>query len=1061
MQSKLHIVAYKKHIVNFISLVMILGVTFFCLASKNQITLGLEGGQEIRFSDQNLYEKIVAELETRGITYEKSDNLVLTIAGDAIGSIDQLSLNNSNIVDLSGLENFTSLNELNISNNKIVSLNKISGLTNLRKISIYGNQIKDISSLSGLTNLINLNASNNYIQDLSVVGNLTHLQHLDLHHNLIRQTSGIENLTELVELDLYDNLIENLSGVVNLPALTVLRLGENKSGAGNIANLNNINTLTNLRELNFAQNKNSEILNYLSGLHNLEILNLEGNNVTDISALSRLTSLKELILYENQIANITPLFALNNLEVLVLGNNKISTISGVVTNGQIVWPNIKSLRINENNFNKNSEVEFLCNMSNNRELELDYENITDVSLLPHVDDDGTFYVTYEDFGARADGVYDDFIAIRNAQNFGKRKKVQVRGAVGKTYHIFGFYDKYINLETNTDWQNATIIIHDENIDEMAARNRYLFTISNTVYGDRLTISNPDWTVNKQTKNIPELAAALSSLSYEKGYNQYFVKIENSEKKQFIRYKANNHMSNGNNQQDIFLIDKDGNVLNDIIWNFDKITSVTVFPILDSTLTFENGNFVTNSLESMSESNNRGYGKWDTYRRSIQLYTAFNVNISNVNHTISSDQVSGSYNGFFFSDMAANLQLVNCKLFARKYISRYTYDMYLTNAVNVLFDNVIINDINNLNRWFAIVSAYSKDVEYANSQLNVIDAHEGIYNLTIRNSEIGARGIEVLGFGDLKIIDSTINSNELMHLKEDYGSSWDGTIYVSNSTLRYKGKYGLALVSFSTEPDGDAVHDYGYDLVYPNVIIENLTIDNQDNLDRSDLWIIPDWNRATNPYISDTYFDNNIFINGISFINNNHFDNPGMMLFVNNIDKLKGNYVITDLKMQNAEGDFTHAFNVGESMSSNSDVTLTINKPNSFANRLTVYRNDEVVVDNVEINNTYSNTFKEDGDYKMLLTSIYDGYNRDGIKEYEFTIDKSSNPVTPPDDDDDDDNDVIPEPREDENYIPKVPNTGVSSIGTTVSSTFTIVLVIIVCRILIRFSHKKVDFDSIK
>ena len=376
---------------------------------------------------------------------------------------------------------------------------------------------------------------------------------------------------------------------------------------------------------------------------------------------------------------------------------------------------------------------------------------------------------------------------------------------------------------------------------------------------------------------------------------------------------------------------------------------------------------------------------------------------------------------------------------------------------VLFGVVFLNSAKN----GAGFAADHKDVEYANSQLNVIDAHEGIYNLTIRNSEIGARGIEVLGFGDLKIIDSTINSNELMHLKEDYGSSWDGTIYVSNSTLRYKGKYGLALVSFSTEPDGDAVHDYGYDLVYPNVIIENLTIDNQDNLDRSDLWIIPDWNRATNPYISDTYFDNNIFINGISFINNNHFDNPGMMLFVNNIDKLKGNYVITDLKMQNAEGDFTHAFNVGESMSSNSDVTLTINKPNSFANRLTVYRNDEVVVDNVEINNTYSNTFKEDGDYKMLLTSIYDGYNRDGIKEYEFTIDKSSNPVTPPDDDDDDDNDVIPEPREDENYIPKVPNTGVSSIGTTVSSTFTIVLVIIVCRILIRFSHKKVDFDSIK
>ena len=124
------------------------------------------------------------------------------------------------------------------------------------------------------------------------------------------------------------------------------------------------------------------------------------------------------------------------------------------------------------------------------------------------------YITYEDFGARADGVYDDIIAIRNAHNYANANNVEVRANGNKEYHIFGYYNDPVIINTSVDWGNANFIIHDEDIDEKSCRFRNLFIVSSNIMPmiiDENIVSQ--LTINKNTKSLSQLKSTLS------GYNK--------------------------------------------------------------------------------------------------------------------------------------------------------------------------------------------------------------------------------------------------------------------------------------------------------------------------------------------------------------------------------------------------------------------------------------------------------------------------------------------------------------------------------------------------------------
>ncbi len=91
-----------------------------------------------------------------------------------------------------------------------------------------------------------------------------------------------------------------------------------------------IKDLKSLKCLNLENNQLSDI-SPLINLCNLEKLNLDNNLINDISPLKDLRNLTELRLYRNQISNISSLKGLKNLNILDLQNNPLEELSEWIT----------------------------------------------------------------------------------------------------------------------------------------------------------------------------------------------------------------------------------------------------------------------------------------------------------------------------------------------------------------------------------------------------------------------------------------------------------------------------------------------------------------------------------------------------------------------------------------------------------------------------------------------------------------------------------------------------------------------------------------------------------
>lgn len=98
-----------------------------------------------------------------------------------------------------------------------------------------------------------------------------------------------------------------------------------------ISNISNLGYLKNLRVLYLQRNAISDITP-LRGLTKLEVLSLNGNRISSVSSVSALTSLEELYIRDNRITDYSPLVNLKKLNILYLQGNrsvnyaKLSTI---------------------------------------------------------------------------------------------------------------------------------------------------------------------------------------------------------------------------------------------------------------------------------------------------------------------------------------------------------------------------------------------------------------------------------------------------------------------------------------------------------------------------------------------------------------------------------------------------------------------------------------------------------------------------------------------------------------------------------------------------------------
>ena len=418
-------------------------------------------------------------------------------------------------------------------------------------------------------------------------------------------------------------------------------------------------------------------------------------------------------------------------------------------------------------------------------------------------------VCYEDFGAKGDGVTDDGAAIAAAHEYANKNGLPVFAREDATYYIGGAA-RDICIMTDTDWSSARFIIDDRNV-ENCAKEVFLVAPSEGL----ITLSG----VEKLSAGQKNIGIKLPS--------DCIVTAVNSEKKQYIRY--GNNQNSGAPQQDNFLVDKDGNVSDDtpILWNFEKLTSLVARPVDEKTLTLRGGIFTTIANADPGTA---------YYYRGIRIYRS-NVVVDGLKHLIDDEGgVGAPYFGFLIFNGSVNSEVRDCVLTGHKTykkigsagttVSMGTYDITATSCLGLKVINCSqTNDILDNSRWGVFASNYSKNIFFDGVSFSRFDAHQGVYNVTLRNCRLGHQGINLIGHGTALIENTTVYNKYFINLRSDYGSTWNGDLIIRNCTyIPAAGARCDAIIINGSNPGS---HDFGYVCYLPrNIVIEGLVIEDK-------------------------------------------------------------------------------------------------------------------------------------------------------------------------------------------------------------------------------------------
>ncbi|KAH9472984.1 hypothetical protein MJO29_000071 [Puccinia striiformis f. sp. tritici] len=226
------------------------------------------------------------------------------------------------ITDFEPFEPFwNSIKSINLASKSIdsvIRLNEI--LPALDQIDLSSNQL---NYFSGLPNSLRmLIASKNQINELCSFGHLSNLEKLDLSQNSMVSLEQLSCLKHLRELKVDDNLIQDLSGLYPVDSLIKLSLKGNRIKKINFE----LTNWDHLEVLNLDRNQISEV----TGLHHLKsvhLLNLDRNQLYSLTIDEPMPKLRVLRVNENRLESLE-IAKLINLRTLYIDNNDLMEISG-------------------------------------------------------------------------------------------------------------------------------------------------------------------------------------------------------------------------------------------------------------------------------------------------------------------------------------------------------------------------------------------------------------------------------------------------------------------------------------------------------------------------------------------------------------------------------------------------------------------------------------------------------------------------------------------------------------------------------------------------------------
>ena len=422
--------------------------------------------------------------------------------------------------------------------------------------------------------------------------------------------------------------------------------------------------------------------------------------------------------------------------------------------------------------------------------------------------DAAEVVTYEQFGAKGDGLTDDLPAIVAAHAFANEQGRPVRSDPAATYHL-GRQALTALIQTPTDWNTSRFIIDDSR--GVEDHKRSLFEVQSALEPVPLAI---DRLVAGQERLDVRPDTAL------------LVLVANDNQRRFIRRGLN--VNTGTPQREVFILHQDGTIEGAIEWDYDTITRVEAQPIDSEPLVLRGGFFINiaNRMEQPV-----GYNYW---ARNIRI-TRSNTVVTGLTHEVVGEtDVGHPYGGFLSAQEVANITFRDCQVDPHKVYSTIgaaglpvpmgTYGYRADLVVNFTMSHCRMGDIHNPRLWGVAATNFMKNVLVEDSVLSRMDVHMGISgSYIIRRSTLGHMGLNAIGRGRLILEDATVHSHRLINFRQDYGATWDGEVLVRNSRWVPPRHDGDNLAVFGVQNDG--THDFGYVSSMPTVIrIEGLTID---------------------------------------------------------------------------------------------------------------------------------------------------------------------------------------------------------------------------------------------
>ncbi len=457
------------------------------------------------------------------------------------------------------------------------------------------------------------------------------------------------------------------------------------------------------------------------------------------------------------------------------------------------------------------------------------------------------YVTYEQFGAIGDGKHDDFAAIKEAHDYANERGIAVKADGTKTYYIcdtrIDGKAESIIIKTDTDWGGAHFIIDDTDVgyfDGTGRATKHIIQVSSDYEVETIEDTNVLSALSGIGEGTKKINLAL-------GYPALLC-IYDKNSRVYRRTGEGKKAELGIEQFEIILVDSEGNVDSStpFMFNYKEVTKVEVVRTDIKPITVSDGIFITKA----SRVNALADGKRASYfARGIYINRSYTTFIG-IEHYVEGeittfehrdhDLRGPCYEGFFVPDFAQQIILKNCVMTGRRYYQIMgTYD-FMASKVNIirLLDckqsNFEIADEEGKTVYSMAYSPVTgtkycwgiggtnncKNMEYIGCRLSRFDAHQGLYNGKIIDCEINA--MELIGKGEL-IIENTkwygpYTNYAFFCLRSDYGSTWNGTLKVKDSTL-YPKSGNLYLVSHSFSN-----WDYGYRCYFPNVEVENVRIE---------------------------------------------------------------------------------------------------------------------------------------------------------------------------------------------------------------------------------------------